>query len=63
MANYSSRYYRLIFEGENIVEAQIRYLQNDYNNKNKYRNIDLSRLKVLAEEVERSKKSREDHCI
>jgi hypothetical protein len=50
-------FFWFVFEGEDIEAAQLRYL--------KYHscNIDFSKFAVLAEEIERYMKSREDYSI
>ena len=50
-------YFSFMFEGKDIAEAKLRYLGNDSCD------IDLSKLKVLAEEIENYMKSQEDYCI
>ena len=48
---------RMVFEGENITGACVRYLLGDQSP------VDLSNFKVLASEVENYLKSQEDYCI
>ncbi len=50
-------FFSLVFSGEGIVEAQHRYLGNESCK------VDLSKFKVLAEEIERYMKSVEDYGI
>ncbi len=50
-------FFSFVFEGKDIDEARIRYLGNDSSD------VDLSKFKVLAEEIERYMKSREDYSI
>ena len=46
-----------VFEGKDIGDARLRYLGNDSCS------IDLSKLKVLAEEIENYMKKQEDYSI
>jgi hypothetical protein len=50
-------FFWMVFEGENIEAAQLRYLKDDS------WDIDFSKLKVLAEEIENYMKSIEDNSI
>jgi hypothetical protein len=57
MTEKTTPFFRMIFEGDNITEAQIRYLKNESSN------IDFTKLQVLTAEIESYVKSREDYCI
>jgi hypothetical protein len=50
-------FFSLVFSGEGIIDAQRRYMWNESCK------IDISRFKVLAEEIERYMKSVEDESI
>jgi hypothetical protein len=50
-------FFTFIFEGNDIEDARIRYLGNESCD------IDLSKFKVLAEEIENYMKSLEDYSI
>jgi hypothetical protein len=47
----------MVFQDENITKARLQYIQGDHGN------VDLTKLKVLASEVENYLKSQEDYCI
>jgi hypothetical protein len=50
-------FFWMVFEGEDIEAAQLRYLKDDSCD------INFAKLKVLANEIENYMKSREDYSI
>jgi hypothetical protein len=50
-------FFWMVFEGDDIESAQLQYLKDDSST------IDFSKLKDLAEEIERHMKSVEDYSI